>query len=722
MGDSLQDNARNRLLEITRQLFRKLHIHPIFRVFRQELTKLYPTPTEELLTQLELASIAVSDFNLQEPSVAAVLLLPAYMDGRISSERITVIAPKDTDFIVHRLALLTQIEAEAQQADPVHLREMIVSSARDIRALLLMLADRLYWMRVAKERLDENARRTLAARVRDIYVPIAHKLGLYAVKGEMEDLVLKYIDPERFYFIKEALGKKKHQRDAYMERVVATLTDFFNKMPVRWHYTIKARTKSISSIHNKMIKKGTPFEQIYDLSALRIIIDAPEKEEHEACWYFYSMVTELFEPDVKRLRDWISNPKKNGYRSLQITVLALDGQYVEVQIRTTLMDEVAEHGVAAHWRYKGLSGQSALDSLLEEMRGAIEENPSQEDAAHTLSLAPARSIYVFTPKGELKRLPGHATLLDFAFAIHSKVGAKAIGGRINGKNASLKEELHSGDRVEILTSRNQFPKEDWLQIVVSDSAKQKIRRLIREEREGTFADIRETIDRRLKNRRLPYDEKLFIKTFQSFGYESYDLFYTALSTEKCDLNHFLDRYDEALKENEAHEQKLREERIAEESRSIGIRHRAGSEEGGVIIGKNLIGINYELAKCCRPQYGDAVFAYPGRSGMRIHRYDCPNAPDILKHYRDRVLPARWEGLEDRRHGNLYVVALENAETTARILSLAKNTDGVELLSYNFRASNGILECELTLGASAAQLNTLRKKLLSVDGVRSVDAP
>lgn len=206
MGDSLQDNARNRLLEITRQLFRKLHIHPIFRVFRQELTKLYPTPTEELLTQLELASIAVSDFNLQEPSVAAVLLLPAYMDGRISSERITVIAPKDTDFIVHRLALLTQIEAEAQQADPVHLREMIVSSARDIRALLLMLADRLYWMRAAKERLDENARRTLATRVRDIYVPIAHKLGLYAVKGEMEDLVLKYIDPERFYFIKEALA------------------------------------------------------------------------------------------------------------------------------------------------------------------------------------------------------------------------------------------------------------------------------------------------------------------------------------------------------------------------------------------------------------------------------------------------------------------------------------------------------------------------------------
>lgn len=714
-----QEEYRQTLIEIAHLLFRKLQVGTTYPLLRQELEKLYPTLNEEIIQQLEISRVAVEELNLQEESVAAILLLPAYNRGALDKKHIAQISPEGAASLIERLQHLMQIEAEARQADAATVRELIVSSARDIRVLLILLSDRLYRLRVCKEQLPEEQRQELAVLVRDVYVPIAHKLGLYAIKGEMEDLVLKYLEPDRFYAIKEALGQKKRERDAYMDRVVVTLRELFDKVPVRWSYTIKARTKSISSIYNKMQKKGTPFEQIYDLSALRIIIDAPKHEEHEACWYFYSLVTGLYEPDVKRLRDWISNPKPNGYRSLQITVLALDNKYVEVQIRTALMDEIAEHGVAAHWRYKGLSGQSTLDSLLDEMRGAMEESQSTEDSSDKFAFTAARSTYVFTPKGELKRLPRGATLLDFAFAIHTKVGAKAIGGRINGKNASLKATLRSGDRVEVITSRNQYPKEDWLQIVVSDSAKQKIRRLLREEQEGSFSTIREAIQRRMKNRRLPYDDRTFVKAYQTLGYNSYDEFYTALHTEKCELNHFIDCYAEIIEEVQTQEQKVRSELAVESTQSTRHLPESGSEEGGVVVGKNLKGVNYELAKCCAPQYGDAIFAYPGRSGLRIHRYDCPNARDIFARYRDRVLPAHWEGLEGQQRSNLYVVALESAETSARILSLAKNSQGIELLSYNFHASNGILECELTLGASSEPINLLRNKILALEGVQSV---
>lgn len=671
---------------------------------------------------LEVAKILVAEFNLGEASVAAVLLYEHYKAHLINDERVKKEAPAGTLKILQGLLETVKLYSGQRNSDREAVRELLISTTGDIRIILLMLADRLFRLRNAKGRLTPKEAASLGKEVNDFFIPLTHKLGLYAVKGELEDLCLKYTKPKIFYDIKERLGQKKAARDSYMELVVRLLEERFERGAVRWKYYIKARSKSIFSIYNKMSKKKTAFDDIYDLAALRIIIEAPEQQEQEACWYFYSLVTDLFEPNTKRLRDWITVPKKNGYQSLQITILGPDKKYVEVQIRTQRMDEIAEHGVAAHWRYKGLSGKSELDSSLENARYLLEgedkQGQGEQEEEDRFELRKAQHIYVFTPAGEVKKLPPQATLLDFAYSIHSNVGSHAKSGKVNGRNVSLRSRLRNGDTVQIITDRNQVPSEDWLHIVESPSAKNKIRRFLREQKEGTFATVREQIERRLKNRKLAHDEKVFVKSFNKMGLSSYNAFYNAVDEGKCDLNHFLEYYSEELKLAANPSPGQKDIPVEQQRRSFA----AESQEvrgKGIVVGEDLKGITFELAKCCSPQYGDAIFAYPSRVGMRIHRYDCSNATDIFRNFRDRVLPARWEDLESEYHTNIYVEAIDAPELTAHIISLCKGAEGVRLLSYNFNASNTRIEAEFSLMGAQQKINALRNKILTLKGVLSV---
>lgn len=667
---------------------------------------------------MEVAHIVVKDFSLHATSIATILLFYPYIGNFLSTPQLEQFAPPATRMLLDNLSRISGLLSLRSSFDTEGSRELILSSVEDIRVLLIMMADRILKLRNAKEYMTSTEVVALASEVSSFFIPLMHKLGLYAVKGELEDLCLKFLQPTVFYDIKKKLGEKKSERDAYIRRVVRIIQSRFEESHIRWDYHIKARSKSISSIYNKIDKKSVSFDKIYDLAALRIIIEAPPHEEEMACWYFYSLVTDLFPPNTERLRDWVSVPKKNGYQSLQITVLGPDDKYVEVQIRTSRMDEIAEHGVAAHWRYKGLEKKNSIDGAIEHARTLLEDRDSELTDEERFHLKQSKNIYVFTPTGDVKKLPPQATLLDFAFAIHSNVGYRAKSGKINGKNVSLRTLLHNGDTVQIFTDRSQMPTEDWLHIVVSTAAKNKIKRFLREQKEGRFANVREQIDRRLKNRKLHYDEKLFVKVFRELGYPNYNLLYTAIDEGKCDLQTLLELYAEALRapqlpshHDTAEEQHRPIKKTADEMQE--------GRAKGIVIDEALKEVPYELAKCCMPQYGDAIFAYPGRNGLRIHRYDCPNSKDIFENYRDRVLPARWAGLEEETRTNIYVEAIDEPDLMAKVLSLLKNTEEIQLLSYNMSANASRIEAEFTLLGELSKINQVRNKIVSLKGVLSV---
>lgn len=667
---------------------------------------------------LHVATILAQDFSLHAPSIATSFLFQPYANGLVSDDEIASKAPRDTQPLLQNLLkVVTLLRDRTKETIPEEMREIVVSAAGDVRVIFILIAYRLFLLRRGKTLLTPAEARTIAQETSDLFIPLTHKLGIYAIKGELEDLSLKFTEPEIFQSIKAQLGEKKASRDAYMRRVVRLIEDRLESSAMRWGYQIKARTKSIYSVYNKMRKKAVAFDDIYDLSALRVIIDAPIKDEQVACWYVYSIVTDLFEPNPKRLRDWVSMPKKNGYQSLQITVKGPDEKYVEVQIRTERMDQIAEHGVAAHWRYKGLQSDGNIDDSLAHARKLLEEDShSEASSEECFTIAKEPHIYVFTPHGKPIKLPPSATVLDFAFAIHTNIGSHARSGKVNGQNVALKTSLKSGDTVEIVTDRNQAPSKDWLQIVVSSAAKRKILRCLREKREGSYREVREQIDRRLKNRKIPFEEKIFIQSFNSLGYKDYNAFYTAVNEGKCDISKFLELYEEQFQPQQA------EVEAVPQRGSFKKRQAAEAPEAkdeSVLVAEEHADIYYELGKCCSPQYGDAIFAYPSRAGIRIHRYDCPNARDIFLHHRDRVLPAYWSNLANKSQTNLYIEAIDTPEVTARILSLCKTQEGVKLLSYNIVQKGKGVEGEFTLEGEPQEINALRNKLLATKGIFAV---
>ena len=602
---------------------------------------------------------------------------------------------------------------------------LLLSFAEDMRVILIMIADRVNVMRKIKDTGNEEDRLKVANEAAYLYAPLAHKLGLYKLKSELEDLSLKYTQKETYYFIKDKLNETKASRDKYIAAFIEPIQRKVSEAGLK--FDIKGRTKSIHSIWNKIQKQKTSFEGIYDLFAIRIILDSepdPAKEKQE-CWQVYSIVTDMYQPNPKRLRDWLSIPKSNGYESLHITVMGPEGKWVEVQIRTRRMDEIAERGLAAHWRYKGIKGETGLDEWLTSVREALEnaDNDSLKVMDQFKMDLYEDEVFVFTPKGDLFKLAKGATVLDFAFHIHSKLGCKCIGAKVNGKNVQLKQKLNSGDQVEIMTSNTQTPKQDWLNIVTTSKARTKIRQALKEMVARQHAFAKETLERKFKNRKLEYDEATMMRLIKRLGFKNVTEFYQRIADGGLDVNEILDKYVEQQKrDSDTHDEIVY--RSAEGyNLQAAQQEETTSKEDVLVIDQNLKGLEFKLAKCCNPIYGDDVFGFVTVSGgIKIHRADCPNANQMRERFGYRIVKARWAGksVGTQYPITLRVVGHDDIGIVTNITSIISKENGITLRSIGIDSNDGLFSGTLTvMVGDTGRLEALIKKLRTIKGVKQV---
>ncbi len=616
---------------------------------------------------LGVVRIVAEELGLKADSVTAVLLHEAgrfqgedaaALDGSEAMAEFRKNYPAEVLNIVSGLNHISFITLQETNLNEERYRKLILSYSTDPRVVLIKLADRLEIMRNL-ESFPPSKRKAKITETILLYVPLAHQLGLYRVKSEMEDLFLKYSEPEQYRLITNHLKATEKDREALAERFIDPLKEKLNRAGIQ--YTMKARTKSAYSIWKKMQAQKVPFEKIYDVFAMRFIIDCPpeKKLEHQLCWQVYSLVTEEYTPDTNRLRDWLSQPKSNGYESLHTTVDTGGGTFVEVQIRTTRMDFEAEQGGASHWSYKGIQSEAMLDGWLRRVRTMMSGG-----GEHYTNLTPELlgEVYVFTPKGDLRQLPQGATLLDFAFEIHSGVGVRCTGGRINGRMVQLRERLKTGDVVEILTGKNQKPNRDWLDFVVTSKARNKIRLCLKEEENKQAAAGKELLERRLKNWKLEIPDSVMATLVKRYGHKTLNELFAAIGSGDIDIIEFRDRATAEMAAAEVHEEETGKPR------------RTLREESGdyLIIGDDTMGkVGYRMARCCNPIYGDAVFGFVTvKEGLKIHRMSCPNAARLLETYPYRIQKVRWRSSAERT----------SSQTSLRILYAGEESASCDIIS------------------------------------------
>lgn len=612
-----------------------------------------------------------------------------------------------------------EVKTEAMRTD--NFRNLLVSQAGDMRVVLMLIADCVNLMRHIKDTENVAAQRKVSTEAAYLYAPLAHKLGLYKLKSELEDLSLKYLEHDAYYMIKENLNATKRSRDAYIERFIAPIRQMLDAEGLRYH--MKGRTKSIHSIWQKMKKQQCGFHGVYDLFAIRIILDSPLEKEKEQCWKVFSLITNKYESNLKRLRDWLTVPKSNGYESLHITVKGPEDKWVEVQIRTERMDEIAEHGLAAHWRYKGVkSSGGGVDSWLADIRSALETGNEGLLTQSLSSDMKEQEVYVFSPKGDLYRLPPHSTVLDFAYTIHTGVGNRCVGGRIDGKNYSIRQPLESGQTVEILTSSTQKPKAEWINIAQSNHARSKIRSAVRELTAGDIALGKEMLERKMKNRKIDWDEAIINQLIKKMGYkESFD-FFKDLGDEKLDVNRVLDTYVDLGRREQGLAERAAIRSAEEFNMNSEVMQKAKGDQDELVIGRDLKGLDFQLARCCNPVYGDDIFGFVTVSGgIKIHRTTCPNAPALRDRFGYRIVKARWAG---KGHGSypitLHVVGQDDLGIVNNITSIISKEEHIMLRSINIDSNDGLFSGILTILVDDTQrLTALIKKLRTVKGVKAV---
>ena len=675
-----------------------------------------------LLRNIDTALIATLEIGLKRTSVIALLLYRPVLKKAITIEEVEQKFGADVTLIIRRLLKTSDLYARNTAVNSENFHHLLFSFAEDVRVILLMIADRLCLMRMGKQ-MQEDDRIRLATEASYLYAPLAHRLGLYTIKSELEDLSLKYTDRKQYDFIKRKLNETKRSRDAYIAEFIAPIK---RKLAAAgFKFDIKGRTKSIHSIYQKMKKQGCPFEGVYDLFAIRIILDSPIDKEKQECWQAYSIVTDMYLPNPKRLRDWLSVPKSNGYESLHITVMGPEGKWVEVQIRTERMDEIAEKGLAAHWRYKGIKGESSLDEWLNSIRETLENADSNLEAMDQFKLDLYKDeVFVFTPKGDLYKLPQGATVLDFAFAIHTNLGCRCIGARVNGRNVQLKQTLNSGDQVEITTSSTQTPKRDWLNFVTTSKAKTKIRQALKElvARQTEFA--KETLERKFKNRKLEYDEAILMRLIKKLGFKTVTDFYQSIANETMEINGIIDRYVEMQRK----ETEQREEISYRSAEGFNIQQTTEGKDyykdDVLVIDQNLKGLDFNLAKCCNPIYGDDVFGFVTISGgIKIHRCDCPNAKEMKARFPYRIVRARWAGKSQGKQYpiTLRIVGHDDIGIVTNITSIINKEDNILLRSISIDSHDGLFSGMLTVMVDdTSKLESLIKKIKTVKGVKQVN--
>ena len=601
-------------------------------------------------------------------------------------------------------------------------RNLLVGQAADMRVILILIALNVIMLRRVKDTAAVPEQQHLSVLAANVYAPLAHKLGLYRMKSELEDLSLKYLEHDAYYMIKENLNATKKSRDAYIERFLAPIREKLDASGLKYH--MKGRTKSIHSIWQKMKKQKCGFNGVYDLFAIRIILDSKPKNEVGDCWKVFSLITDMYESNLKRLRDWVTVPKSNGYESLHITVLGPEDKWVEVQIRTERMDEVAEHGLAAHWRYKGIkSSADGVDNWLAGIRSALE---SGEDPQLSKEALHETAIYVFTPKGDLYKLPAGATLLDFAYSIHTGVGNKCVGGIVNGKNVPIRQVLESGQKVEVLTSAKQQPSGDWLNIVVSSHARSKIRQSLKEMQNRESAMGREMLERKLRNRKLEWDETVINILIKKLGYKEAADFFRDIVDEKIETNTLVDNYIELQKFELG--QGERAATVSAENFSMdsmvaqNASQRSGSDDV-LVIDENLKGIEFCMAKCCSPVFGDTVFGFVTTGGgIKIHRDNCPNAPELIERFPYRIVRARWATRNSKNPfpAVIHVIGNDDLGIVNNLTSIISKDQHIMLRNINIESRDGLFYGELTvLIEDNLQLRLLIRKLQTVRGVKAV---
>ena len=670
----------------------------------------------------QTAEILTEEIGLKGDAIQAVHLIPELETGHISLEDVESQYGESVSRILHGLDRIHQLYEKNPAVETENFRNLLLSFAEDMRVILIMIADRVNLMRQIRDSQDDEAKRAVSLEAAYLYAPLAHKLGLYKLKSELEDLSLKYLEHDAYYLIREKLNATKASRDAYIDRFIKPVEEKVKAAGIKCH--IKGRTKSIHSIWQKMKKQKCDFEGVYDLFAIRIIIDCPEAQEKMQCWQAYSIVTDMYQPNPKRLRDWLSVPKSNGYESLHITVLGPEQKWVEVQIRTERMDDIAERGVAAHWRYKGVKGETGLDEWLTGIRTMLESADGLEAMDQFKMDLYEDEVFVFTPKGDLYKFPLGSTVLDFAYHIHSKLGNQCTGGRINGKVVSIRQELKSGDQVEVLTSTNQKPRQEWLKIVKTSRAKSKIRLALKETqvKDGLFA--KEMLERKFKNRKLEMEESAMFHVIKKMGYKEVSDFYKSIAEGVLDTNAVIEKYLE-IKEGEKvptgdNVARSAEEFILDETKA-GLNLPVNDDV--LIIDRNLKGIDYQLARCCQPIYGDKVFGFVTiNGGIKIHREDCPNAPELKKRFGYRIVKARWSGKGASQYAiTLRIIGNDDIGIVNNLTNIISRDEKLILRSINIDSHDGLFSGNLTIMIDDnTRLEALMKKLRTVRGVKQVE--
>lgn len=673
-----------------------------------------------IVMSFQTAVIACEEESIRRDGTVAVLLYQALagLDYGDYHDKVKAAFGESVAVIISGLTRIQELYSRNAAIETENFRSLLLSFAEDMRVILIMIADRVNLMRQIRDtdRLDEQQR--VAEEASYLYAPLAHKLGLYKLKSELEDLSMKYLEHDAYYMIKEKLNATKKTRDAYIDRFIAPIQQKLDEAGIKCH--IKGRTKSIHSIWQKMKKQKCGFEGIYDLFAIRVIIDSPIEKEKLLCWQTYSIVTDMYQPNPKRLRDWLSVPKSNGYECLHITVLGPEKKWVEIQIRTERMDEIAEHGLAAHWRYKGVKGSAGADEWLAEIRAALEAGDDMQMIDQFRMDLYEDEVFVFTPHGDLLKFPKGSTVLDFAYHIHSNIGDHCVGARINGRNVSIRERLNSGDEVEIITQNSQKPKPDWLNIVKSSKAKSKIRFALKETqvKEGAYA--KEILERKFRNRKVDMQESIMSQLVKKLGFKETADFYHQIVTEKLDAGTVVDSYLELRDQQEGNSSAPVHK--ADEFVYKADENNPALQGEELVIGFGLKGVHYQLAKCCHPIFGDPIFGFVGiQGGIKVHQMNCPNAPELRRRFGYRIIKVRWSGKRSSGYNiTLRIIGNDDLGIVNNITSIISKEEKISMRSINIDSNDGLFSgnVELIIG-DTSRLETLLKKLRTVKGVKQV---
>lgn len=674
---------------------------------------------QKLVHLIMTCQVLHEQVGLGRRSILTVLLYPLAEHDVISREEVTKDFGEEVAHLMSCMGKVKHLYAEHDNLEDENFRKLMLSFAQDIRIIICLICDCYVMMKALDNTSDLEYRKRVTSESRLIYTPLAHRLGLYVIKGEMEDMAVKYEHREVYDDIVSQLQDTKDARDAYIREFIAPLEAKLKEiLPVPFH--IKGRTKSVASIWNKIKKQQKRVDQIYDLFAIRIIIDADKKEMEKAlCWQAYSVVADMYQPNPKRLKDWLSIPKSNGYESLHITVYGPKERWVEVQIRTKRMDEIAERGLAAHWKYKGIKSQGAADDVMASIREVLESGIATGDLMKDLSMGLySEEVFCFTPNGDVHKFPKGATVLDFAFHIHSRIGMQCVGARVSGKNVKLNYQLHSGETVEILTSSQQTPKLDWLNIVVTSKARSRIRQTIKEIESHEAQVGKELLQRRFKNRKMEIDESELSRFIIKLGYKTQTEFYQALSKEVITMDHVIKEYDAFLNRTPIIQES---QEHAHSAADFDINNQSSQDE--LVIDRNLKGIEYKLAGCCHPIYGDDVVGFVSITrGITIHRADCANIKNLAEQYPYRIQRARWSGKSGNQYSiTLRVVGQDDIGIVSNISQVINKEQNTLLRSIAIDTEGGIFHGHLTVMVNdLSSLNLLMRKIKAVKGVKNVE--